>query len=178
MESNTLIINPKTKILQLIEAYPHLEDILIDYIPTFKKLKNPILRKTVAKVATIQQAAAICKVKVEVLINHLRKEVGQQLLSGETNSPYITDKPVWFKSEKINEEFDIREMLEAGEHPVNHVVSELKKLEDGLIYKIIAPFLPAPLIDKATSLGFHHWFVEDKENCFQIFFSKNHDFQE
>ena len=51
-----LIITPKTKVLQLIEAYPHLEDVLIEYVPAFKKLKNPILRNTVAKIATLQQA--------------------------------------------------------------------------------------------------------------------------
>ena len=46
-----LIISPKTKVLQLIETYPQLEDVLIEYAPAFKKLKNPVLRKTVAKIA-------------------------------------------------------------------------------------------------------------------------------
>lgn len=52
---NSLIITPKTKVLELIETYPELEDILIEYAPAFKKLKNPLLRKTVAKIATLQQ---------------------------------------------------------------------------------------------------------------------------
>ena len=59
MESPKLIISPKTKVLQLLEAYPALEDLLIDYVPAFRKLKNPVLRNTVAKIATLQQAAAI-----------------------------------------------------------------------------------------------------------------------
>jgi uncharacterized protein (DUF2249 family) len=172
MEANTFIINPKTKVMQLIETYPQLEDVLIEYIPAFSKLKNPILRKTVAKVATLQQAAAIGKVKVEDLINRLRKEVGQELLTENTDSGYNTKKPEWFSSDKISEEFDVREMLESGEHPVNQVVSDLKNLEPGNIYKIIAPFIPAPLIDKASSLGYEHWIVEDKENLFLIYFSK------
>ena len=58
-----LIITPKTKVLELIETYPELEDILIEIAPAFKKLKNPILRKTVAKIATLQQAAAIGNIK-------------------------------------------------------------------------------------------------------------------
>jgi len=45
-----LIITPKTKVLQLIEGYPKLEDILIGYVPAFEKLQNPVLRKTVAKI--------------------------------------------------------------------------------------------------------------------------------
>ena len=63
--SNILIITPKTKVFQLIETYPQLEDVLIDYVPAFKKLKNPVLRKTVAKIATLQQAASVGGVKVE-----------------------------------------------------------------------------------------------------------------
>ena len=63
---NELIITPKTKVLQVIEAYPQLEEVLIGYVPAFVKLKNPILRKTVARIATLQQAAAIGNVKVEI----------------------------------------------------------------------------------------------------------------
>jgi hypothetical protein len=82
----TLIITPKTKVLELIETYPELEDVLIEYAPAFKNLKNPVLRRTVAKIATLQQAAAIGGVKTEELINRLRKEVGQDLITGETGS--------------------------------------------------------------------------------------------
>ena len=132
-----------------------------------------MLRKTVAKVATLQQAAAIGKVKVEDLINRLRKEVGQELLSESTYSGYNTKKPDWYSPKQVSREFDVREMLEAGEHPINQVVSDLKNLESGMIYKIIAAFLPAPLIDKASSLGFDHWIVEEKDNLFHIFFSEH-----
>ena len=74
MKKDKLIINPKTKVLQLIESYPELEKLIIEYLPAYGKLKDPKIRKTVAKVATLQQAASIGKVKVEELINHLRKE--------------------------------------------------------------------------------------------------------
>lgn len=56
--STELIITPKTKVLQLIETYPQLEELLIEMVPTFEKLKNPVLRRTVAKIATLQQAAS------------------------------------------------------------------------------------------------------------------------
>jgi hypothetical protein len=45
-----LIISPKTKIYELLEAYPQLEETLIALAPPFKKLKNPVLRKTIAKI--------------------------------------------------------------------------------------------------------------------------------
>lgn len=167
-----LIITPKTKVLQLIESYPQLEDVLIEYAPAFKKLKNPVLRKTVAKIATLQQAAAIGNVKVEELINRLRKEVGQNLVSTESSTSYATKKPDWFDEDRVEKEFNASEMLAAGEHPVNQVMADLKKLEKDKIYKLIAPFLPAPLIDKATSLQFKHWVEKIDGQNFNVYFYK------
>jgi uncharacterized protein (DUF2249 family) len=173
METNKLVISPKTKISQLLEAYPQLEDVLISVVPTFTKLKNPVLRKTVAKVATLQQAAGIGSIKVEELINMLRKEVGQDTISLNVDMGYSTEKPAWFSESEVKYELDVREMLAAGEHPVNQVISDLNQLPEEEIYLVIAPFLPAPLIDKASSLNFMHWIQQEKEDLFKIYFKKN-----
>jgi hypothetical protein len=170
--SEKLIITPKTKVLQLIETYPQLEDVLIGYVPAFKKLKNPILRNTVAKVASLQQAAAVGNVKVEELINVLRKNVGQDLYTENAGVSYNTEKPDWFDEKLITKELDVKPMLAAGDQPVNQVMADLKELPKGSIYKLIAPFLPAPLIDKATSLNLEHWMVKQGEESFIIYFYK------
>ena len=167
-----LIITPKTKILELLEAYPQLEDVLIQFAPAFKKLKNPVLRRTVAKVASLQQAASIGNVKVEVLVNRLRKEVGQDLFSGGADTRYTTTQPAWFDAAKIATAFDAREMLAAGEQPVNRVMADLTALKAGDIYKLMAPFLPAPLIDKATSLGIQHWVERRGGDDVTVYFFK------
>ena len=172
MEKRQLIISPRTKVLQLIETYPELEDVLISYVPAFKKLKNPVLRRTVAKIATLQQAASIGNVKVGDLINHLRKEVGQELISEAQESPYNMTKPDWFTETKIHQELDVRDMLAAGEHPVNQVMADLKKLPVNSIYKMIAPFLPAPLIDKASSIDVKHFVVKNSDTLYYIYFIK------
>ena len=156
----------------MIEAYPQLEDVLIEYAPAFKKLKNPMLRKTVARIATLQQAASIGNAKVEDLINRLRKEIGQDLYTENMTSTYNTNKPEWFKPELIIQELDAKEMLAAGEHPVNQVMADLKNMDNGKIYKLITPFLPAPLIDKASSLDVQHWVEKISDTDFNIYFYK------
>ena len=116
--SDKLIITPRTKVLQFIEACPVLENILISFVPAFSKLKNPVLRNTVARIATLQQAAAIGNIKVEDLIN------------------------------------------------------DLSHMEKGSIYKLIAPFLPAPIIDKAASLQIKHWLIKENDELFVVYFYK------
>ena len=167
-----LLIAPKTKIAELIEAYPQLEQVLIGYVPAFEKLRNPVLRRTVARVTTLQQAATIGGVKVEGLINHLRKEVGQDLFSGEAAAAYTTEQPGWFSETLVAAELDARGMLAAGEQPVNQVVADLQALDQGEIYRLLAPFMPAPLVDKASSLGISHWVTQEDDQEFVIYFCK------
>jgi hypothetical protein len=169
---NQLLITPKTKVLQLIEAYPMLEEVLINAVPAFEKLKNPVLRKTVARIATLQQAAAIGNIPVGDLINTLRKKVGQDLISDSITAEYRTLKPFWFDEKLIRQDFDAGQMLAAGEQPVNQVMADLNNLESRTIYRLTAPFLPAPLIDKASSLGIDHWLKKEKDDLFLVYFYK------
>ena len=170
MENIQLMITPQSKILQVIEAYPQLEDVLISYVPAFKKLKNPVLRNTVARVTTLQQVASIGDVKVGDLINKLRKEVGQEMVSGQIDTAYNFSQPDWFDEKLVEKEFDAREMLSNGEQPVNQVMADLKSMTSRTIYILIAPFLPAPVIDKAASLEIAHWVEKKAEDLFLIYF--------
>jgi len=170
-----LVITPKTKIFDLLEAYPQLENVLIAAAPPFKKLRNPVLRKTVAKITSLSQAATIGGLKVEELINTLRNEVGQKTTDDieVEHGNYVTEKPEWFKEDDVVEVIDISEKLNAGEQPVHEVLSAVKKLDKNNILKVMAPFIPAPLIDKSLSLNYKHWLDKKGEEEYWVFFSKN-----
>jgi hypothetical protein len=167
-----ILITPKTKVAELFDAYPHLEQVLIDYVPAFEKLKNPVLRRTVARITTLQQAAAIGGVNVEDLINRLRKEVGQEHFAGGGAAAYTTEKPGWFSETRVVAGLDIRDMLAVGEQPVNQVIADLRALGQGDIYKLVAPFMPAPVVDKAASLGMSHWVTQQGDHLFIIYFCR------
>ncbi len=68
-----LPITPDTKVGALLEAYPELEEHLIACAPAFAKLRNPLLRRTVAKVATLEQAARVGGIGVRDLVRRLRE---------------------------------------------------------------------------------------------------------
>jgi hypothetical protein len=173
--NDQFIITPRTKIYQLLEVYPELEELLIGTVPAFEKLKNPVLRKTVTRITSLQQAAVIGNTKVEDLINTLRQAVGQDQTTESVETLYVTEKPDWFATECIAKALDARAMLDAGEHPVNQVMADLSNLAVGEIYKLTTPFLPAPLIDKASSLGFAHWIDQQSDALFIIYFCLNED---
>jgi len=169
-----LIITPKTKIYDLLVAYPELEEILIASAPEFKKLKNPVLRKTIARITNISQAATIGNLNVEELVNTLREKVGQGSLEqlDESGTKYINTRPEWFRKEAVMQTIDIREMLNRDEQPVHEVLSAIKRLNENEILEIIAPFIPAPLLDKTLSLNYKHWLDKKSDSEYRVYFSK------
>ena len=165
-----LIITPKTRIYDLLEAYPQLEDTLISMAPDFRKLKNPVLRNTIARITNIGQAAAVGGLNVAQLVNRLRNEVGQGDIGQLKDNSYNTVRPGWFRRESVVNTIDIRDMLNRDEQPVHDVLAAIRKLERNEILQILAPFVPAPLLDKTLSLGYQHWVDQSTEGEIRVYF--------
>ena len=96
--SEDIPITPDTKVAALLRHYPELEEVLIGIAPPFKKLRNPILRRSVAKVTSLRQAAAVGRVPIHEVVNELRAAVGQAPLSSEAEpdaASYFSSQPEW-----------------------------------------------------------------------------------
>lgn len=174
MTMATCIITPKTTVADLLTDYPQLEELLINTAPVFVKLKNPILRRTIARVTTIAQAATIANLPVDALVNTLRKAVGQNAPESlNVDGPsYQTQQPSWYDPAVVVDTIDIAAMLDKGEQPVHEVLARLKYLAEGDILAIKAGFLPAPLIDKTLSLHFKHWVKADGKEAYTVYFTR------
>ncbi|MGC8825151.1 MAG: DUF1858 domain-containing protein [Bacteroidales bacterium] len=147
-------ITPQTRVGELLEAYPYLEDTLLKLSPKFGHLKNPVLRRTVARIATLQQAAQMAGISVELLVNTLRKEAGLDEIIAVAQHEEQLNVPSWFDTANIHAQLDITPLIESGQHPLGQVLETLKQLPMGKILLIIAPFYPAPLADMAREKGF------------------------
>lgn len=71
-------LGPKTRIDELISKYPFMKDFLIRLDPHFKALDNPLLRKTLGKVATLSKAAMVGGVRLERLLSEIAGEIRRQ----------------------------------------------------------------------------------------------------
>jgi hypothetical protein len=168
-----LIITPKTKIHDLLEAYPELEDLLIEMAPVFKKLQNPVLRRTIARVTTLQQAAQVGEVPVHSLVNALRNRVGLDTLEGiETGADGVSKQPSWLDPGKIVKQLDARPIIEQGGHPLGDVLTGIRDIAMGDIFELITPFLPAPLIERVVDQGFDAWSKKENESLIRTYFVK------
>jgi len=165
-----MIITPQTKVGEFLDAYPHLEDLLISFSPTFQKLKNPILRKTVAKVATLQQVARVGNISVDKLVNTLREEAGQDTLDISKGRPgESTEKPDWVREDRITDRFDAIPVINAGENPMAAILRRVDLLDPDRIFLFKTPFYPAPIIEKIEQKGFNIYSVQRGEGEFENF---------
>ena len=171
-ETPTLIISPKTRVGELLDNYPELEPVLMGLSPAFKKLKNPVLRKTVGKVATLQQAASLGSVSVSELVNTLRSAVGQELFEGELSGENINyAKPDWFDPGKVKVSFNASPLINSGENPMQEILAQLEKTPRGEIFILTTPFLPAPIIELISKKGYSHYCTESSEDQHLTYFT-------
>lgn len=161
-------INLQTKIATLLTAYPQLESTLLELSPLFTKLSNPLLRRTVAKVTSIQQAANIAGISPVDMMMRLRKDAGLNPLTISgievVDDPKV--EPAWFKHNKVVLRYDATPMIEQGKSPMSEIIKLVEGLKDGDILELSAPFKPEPIMELLQSKGYKVWYNGIK--CFFI----------
>lgn len=166
-------INLHIKVSDLLDTYPHLESTLLELSPAFSKLRNPILRRTVAKVTTLQQAAKVAGISPILLLETLRQAAGLPIDNSNESIDIENeqkDKPEWFDETNITIRFDARPIIESGENPMQEIIRLSKELQNNQIMELTAPFKPVPIMDLLKSKGFEVWYNNGKA----YFMQKNH----
>jgi hypothetical protein len=75
-------ISKKTNIHDLLETYPYLEDFLAQRNTLYKNLKNPLMRNTIGRIATLEKVAGMSGEDIDELIGALEKEIQLKGLDG------------------------------------------------------------------------------------------------
>ena len=148
-------ILPDTTIGALLEDHPAAESALLEMSPAFSRLRNPLIRRTVAKVATIEQAARMGGVPLATMIARLREAAGVSS-DGEPGcaAPVAeSDRATWLRAARVVEEVDADAMLKRGVHPIGRIRSSVSKLAPGEAVVLRSSFRPEPLIETMRRSG-------------------------
>ncbi len=145
-------ITLQSKLFDVLEAYPELEAQIVNIAPPFQNLKNPVLRRTVGKIATLEKVAQIGGMDAGKLVNTLRRAVGQAEIIGEAAAnftveiPRVENDPQWIAGEP---QFTVNgsELLQRGEVPLGRVNELLGKLEVGRYLLLVTNFEPTPIME-------------------------------
>jgi len=83
--SDTLI-DAKTRIGPLLDEHPYLLETIAGHAPELGKLRNPLLRRTFARLATLGDAARLGGVELEPLLTRLAAEIAARNGNGKAAS--------------------------------------------------------------------------------------------
>ena len=75
---DTYTLSSKTKVDELTKRYPFLIEYLPTLSPAYSKLKNPVLRKTMGAIATMEKVASMGDLPLDYLLNALAGEIERQ----------------------------------------------------------------------------------------------------
>lgn len=171
-----LEINPSTRVKDLLDAYPELEDTLIGIAPPFKKLKNPLLRKSVAKVATMKHISAVGGIPLNELIRKLQTATGQSVSDDSyEDETYYSSRPDWFLADRISVSINEEKLEDPDKMTLVSILEKAKDLKKGEIIELVTTFLPAPGIDTLKSKGYSVWTEKGEDGLIRSYFLKNVD---
>lgn len=145
----------ETIVADAIRVDPLVVDRLIALNPLFKKLNNPILRKTMARLVTLGEAAKVAGLPV-VDILAAANNVTAPSPALATAPPPVDPLPDWFEAidPTRSVHLDVRPMLARGEEPLGDVMRTAAPIAVGHTLILDAPFDPAPLRRVLAGKGF------------------------
>lgn len=141
-----------SKLSDVLQAYPELEEQLVNIAPPFKNLKNPVLRRTVGALVNLEKIAQVGGMDASKLVNTLRRHVGQPELLEKSEEiknvaiPRTTEDPDWISGEP---QFLVNgtQLLEQGEVPLGKINQLLPQLTANRYLLLLTNFSPTPIID-------------------------------
>jgi hypothetical protein len=132
-----------------------------------------VLRRTVAKVATLRQVSTVSGVPLGVLVEKLRAGAGlapAPFVEGGAAAP--PQRPAWATDAAVARSHDARAAIERGDHPMPKVMADLAALAGEEVYALVTPFVPAPLVDLAGEKGFDAFSAAERDGSVRTYFRR------
>lgn len=182
IDVSQLPVRPDQKISSVLKEHPELLDVLAAQSPAFGRLKNPLMRKTFARMVTVSQAAGVAGISLADLLLTLNGAAGVALdpaeltaalgapvstpvvgavLGGAPPGPVASDQPpAWLGQATVVADLDAREMQHRGEDPFFVIQDTARTVSPGQAFRLRNTFQPFPLYGVLGAKGFAHWVEE------------------
>lgn len=142
-----------------------LVEVFVRHSLAFDKLRNPVLRRTMAKLVSVRQAAGVAGVSPEALCRDLNAALGLDLPSGQEAAatptvpepaPQSTVARVSPPASLREVALDLRDDLRRGQEPFSRIMAAVGTLGEGEVLRLRTIFEPEPLYAVLARRGLQH----------------------
>jgi uncharacterized protein (DUF2249 family) len=154
-------IGPADRVSDVLARDESLVDVFVRHSPHFEKLRNRGLRRVMAALVTVEQAARVAGVGVDVLLRDLNGALAGDAAAeahgtegrstdGVSTVPAAAKRP----AELPEIELDLREDMRAGREPFSRIMAAVHALGDHRALRLRTIFEPVPLFAVLARRGF------------------------
>jgi uncharacterized protein (DUF2249 family) len=157
------MIRADDRVEAVLKRDPALLEVFVGVSPAFAMLRNPVARKTMARLVTIEQAARVAGIDASVLLERLNAAFAGEAPAEAPpppKAPAPTEvAPAGLLDTPANQlvELDVREDLRAGREPFRQILQASMALQPGQVLRLRAIFEPAPLYAVLGKQGLSHY---------------------
>ncbi|HVZ77833.1 MAG TPA: DUF2249 domain-containing protein [Gemmatimonadaceae bacterium] len=189
---NTPVVG-SDRVSDVLKRDERLVDVFVGVSPQFAKLRNAGIRKVMARLTTVAQAARIAGVPLATLLDALNAaldasdareassaspvnvaapvDAGAADPVSDTASPDPAPPapaPAWLTGPVV--ELDVRPLLAAGQEPFPVIMEAVGALGADQVLLLRAPFEPVPLFAVLARRGFEHYAQQQAADDWCVWF--------
>jgi uncharacterized protein (DUF2249 family) len=175
-----MVIRAEDRVARVLEADERLLEVFTSASPHFERLRNPGMRKVMARLITVGQAARIAGVEAGDLVSRLNGALGEPAPATDDDPGRRSDEVSTTKEQLPPElagigpdrisDIDVRDDLRRGEEPFSRIMAAKQALPAGHVFRLRATFEPVPLYHVLGKQGFAHWTEELGEEDWRVWF--------
>jgi TusA-related sulfurtransferase len=150
------------KVSDVLARSESLVEVFVRHAPHFAKLRNKAMRRIMARLVTVEQAARTANVPAERLVSDLNEALGiaaspADVAEPAPASPAAREESALTHPKNANVvELDVRDDLRFGREPFSKIMLAVAGLADDDVLLLRTIFEPAPLFSVLARRGFAH----------------------
>ena len=133
-------IGPGDRVSDVLARDERLVDVFVRHAAHFEKLHQPAIRRVMARLVSVEQAAHMAGVAVDDLLRDMSGTV------------YSAEHPVGWPTIEL----DLRDDIRSGREPFSRIMAAVGALDDERVLRLRTIFEPVPLFALLGRRGFAH----------------------
>ncbi len=170
-------IRASDKLQSLFDRDDRLIDVIASRSPQLAKLRHSPMRRIMARVTTVSQAARLCNISAELLVRDLNNMLGIEAVADDVpatdDSMATADDSPPMPSFASAVELDVHNELSNGGEPFSRIMAAVAGLAEGQVLHLRAPFEPVPLFGVMQKRGFGHTTEKHGDDDWSVWFFHN-----